>query len=98
MELYSSDLRRAWQTAEVIGDLLLVEPVADRRLREQSYGDAEGKPQEWLDQRFIRPPEVGERMRHDEGVQGAETIARSRTASTRQWMRSRGATVNTRSS
>lgn len=73
VELFSSDLQRALQTARVVGDLLRVEPVLDRRLREKSYGEAEGKPQEWLDQRFVPPPAVGDRMEHDEGVLGAET-------------------------
>jgi probable phosphoglycerate mutase len=56
-----------------VGDLLHVEPVLDRRLREKSYGEAEGKPQEWLNQRFVPPPAAGDRMEHDEGVPGAET-------------------------
>jgi 2,3-bisphosphoglycerate-dependent phosphoglycerate mutase len=73
IELYSSDLQRAWQTARVIGDLLHVDVGTDRGLREKSYGEAEGKPQAWLDQRFIPPPPVGDRMHHDEGIPGAET-------------------------
>lgn len=73
VELFSSDLRRTAQTATAIADMLHVEPVLDRRLREKSYGEAEGRPQEWLDQRFVPPPAVGERMRHDEGIPGAET-------------------------
>ncbi|WP_405168064.1 histidine phosphatase family protein [Nocardia sp. NBC_01499] len=75
VELFSSDLQRASQAATVIGDVLEVKPVLDRRLREKSYGEAEGKPQEWLNQRFVPPPAVGVRMRHDEGVSGSETIA-----------------------
>jgi probable phosphoglycerate mutase len=51
----------------------VVEPFLDRRLREKSYGEAEGRPQQWLDQRFIPPPAVGERLAHDEGMKGAET-------------------------
>ena len=74
-EVFSSDLQRALQTARVMGDLLHVEPVVDRRLREKSYGEAEGKPQAWLDQRFIPPPAVRDRLRHDEGLPGAETEA-----------------------
>ncbi|MFE7799283.1 histidine phosphatase family protein [Nocardia sp. NPDC057440] len=74
-ELFSSDLQRAWQAANAIGDLLHVQPVLDRRLREKSYGNAEGKSQEWLKQRFVPPPAVGERMRHDEGIPGSETFA-----------------------
>lgn len=75
VELYSSDLCRTRRTASAVGKLLGVEPVCDRRLREKSYGEAEGRPREWLDQRFVPPPAVGDRMRHDEGVPGAETRA-----------------------
>ncbi len=73
VELYSSDLRRTARTAEVIGTRLGVEPVLDRRLREKSYGEAGGKPQEWLDRRFVPPPATGERLGHDERIPGAET-------------------------
>lgn len=75
VELFSSDLRRALRTAEAVGEVLGAAPVVDRRLREKSYGEAEGRPQEWLDQRFVPPPAVGDRMNHDEGVAGAETKA-----------------------
>ncbi|MFJ7084809.1 histidine phosphatase family protein [Streptomyces griseus] len=73
VELYSSDLRRTRRTADGVAELFGVRPVLDRRLREKSYGEAEGRPQEWLDRRFVPPPAVGERMDHDEGVRGAET-------------------------
>lgn len=69
----SSDLRRARQTADVLAKRLGTEVVVDPDLREKSYGEAGGKPQSWLDERFVPPPEVGERMRHDEGIAGAET-------------------------
>jgi probable phosphoglycerate mutase len=73
VKLFSSDLQRARQTAAIVGDVLGAEPVLDRRLREKSYGEAQGRPQEWLDSRFMPPPAVGDRMEHDEGVPGAET-------------------------
>ncbi|MEV6381769.1 histidine phosphatase family protein [Streptomyces sp. NPDC051773] len=73
VELFSSDLQRTRRTAEEAAELFGVKPILDRRLREKSYGQAEGKPQEWLDRRFVPPPAVGERMDHDEGVEGAET-------------------------
>ena len=73
VELYSSDLQRALQTARIIGDLLHVAVTPDRGLREKSYGVAEGRPQAWLEKRFIRPTAVGDRMHHDEGVPGSET-------------------------
>lgn len=75
VELYSSDLRRTLRTADEVAELFGVKPILDHRLREKSYGEAGGKPQEWLDRRFVPPPAVGERMDHDEGVEGAETKA-----------------------
>ncbi|WP_049564583.1 histidine phosphatase family protein [Streptomyces sp. SBT349] len=75
VELFSSDLRRTRRTAEEVAELFGVRPVLDRRLREKSYGKAGGRPQEWLDRRFVPPPAVGERLEHDEGVEGAETKA-----------------------
>ena len=72
-ELYSSDLLRAYQTAEAIANRLRtpIQTMAD--LREKSYGDAEGKPQAWLDGRFVYPPKIGDRMDHREGITGAES-------------------------
>jgi 2,3-bisphosphoglycerate-dependent phosphoglycerate mutase len=75
VELYSSDLKRAQQTAAPISEILQARLVLDRRLREKSYGVAEGRPQDWLDQRFVPPPASGDRMNHNEGVTGAETKA-----------------------
>ncbi|WP_416966642.1 histidine phosphatase family protein [Streptomyces sp. 4F14] len=72
-EVYSSDLLRTRQTATAIGEVFDVEPVLDRNLREKSYGEAEGRPQEWLEQRFVVPPVRGDRLGHDEGIEGAET-------------------------
>jgi probable phosphoglycerate mutase len=74
-ELFSSDLRRTLRTAGEVAKLFGVRPIPDRGLREKSYGEAEGRAQEWLDRRFIPPPAAGERMEHDEGVKGAETKA-----------------------
>ncbi|WP_433894201.1 histidine phosphatase family protein [Streptomyces sp. CA-111067] len=73
VRVVSSDLRRTLRTAAEVGGVFGVEPVVDRRLREKSYGEAGGKPQAWLDRRFVPPPAAGERMDHDEGVEGAET-------------------------
>ncbi|MFF1649158.1 histidine phosphatase family protein [Streptomyces sp. NPDC058240] len=75
VELFTSDLQRTLRTAKEVAELIGVKPALDRRLREKSYGEAGGRPQEWLDQRFVPPPAVGERMEHDEGVEGAETKA-----------------------
>ncbi len=69
----SSDLARAAEVARRIADRLGVPVTLDDGLREKSYGVAEGKPQPWLDARFVPPPPAGDRMGHDEGVEGAET-------------------------
>lgn len=73
VEVSSSDLLRTRRTALAVAERLGTEVRLDPRLREKSYGVAGGRPQAWLDARFVPPPAVGERMRHDEGVAGAET-------------------------
>ena len=73
LRIVSSDLLRTRQTAEVIAEALGVPVELDAGLREKSYGAAERRLQSWLDERFITPPAVGERMDHDEGIEGAET-------------------------
>ncbi|SPF06729.1 histidine phosphatase family protein [Streptomyces sp. MA5143a] len=73
VDVTASDLLRTRSTAEEIAGRFDVTPVWDARLREKSYGEAEGRPQEWLDKRFLPPPATGNRMDHHEGVEGAET-------------------------
>ena len=75
VELFSSDLERARQTASAIGAAVGSAAVLMPGLREKSYGDAEGKPRSWLDERFVPPPAVGDRLHHDEGIPGSETKA-----------------------
>ncbi len=50
--LYSSDLARAWQTAEVIGSTIGLTPVAIPELREIDVGQWEGLTPEELYRRF----------------------------------------------
>jgi len=47
-KIYTSDLRRAYQTATVIGDILGIEPIVDKRIREMSFGQWEGKAYETI--------------------------------------------------
>lgn len=70
--IFASDLRRTMQTADAISAALAAPVTPDPGLREKSYGAAEGRPQGWLDERFIPPPVAGDRLRHEEGVDGAE--------------------------
>jgi probable phosphoglycerate mutase len=73
VELISSDLLRTSQTADEVSDVFGLETILEPRLREKSYGEAEGRPQQWLDQRFVPPPALGDRMNHNEGIRGSET-------------------------
>jgi probable phosphoglycerate mutase len=73
VSLHTSDLNRTVETARVIGQAFTLEPSTDPDLREKSYGEAEGRPQAWLDERFVPPPKSGDRMRHVEGIAGSET-------------------------
>ena len=41
-KIYASDLKRAFKTGKAIGDLLGIDPIPDRRLREISAGKWEG--------------------------------------------------------
>lgn len=41
-KIFSSDLIRAYQTSEIIGDILNVEIETDKRLREMNYSEWEG--------------------------------------------------------
>ena len=72
VELCSSDLTRAAQTAEAVGRHLGVPPRWKPDLREKSYGEAVGRPRAWLDERFVPPPASGDRLDHAE-IPGAET-------------------------
>jgi probable phosphoglycerate mutase len=72
VELFSSDLRRASETAETIGRHLDRPVGLDSRLREMSYGEAEGRPQSWFRERITPQPSDGDRLNH-RVYEGAES-------------------------
>jgi probable phosphoglycerate mutase len=74
-EIYSSDLQRCLQAAQLIANQLRSRVTVTADLREISYGEAEGKPQAWLDERFVfPPPDVNQlRLDHQHGITDAET-------------------------
>ena len=74
VEIISSDLQRAQHTAERIAARFSVSVRTDPRLREKSYGEADGRPESWLKDRRVPPPEHGNRLDHLDGPQGAETL------------------------
>ena len=73
VELFTSDLLRARQTAWAIGEVLGVDPVPLTDLRERCHGVADGRPRAWLDDHAVPPPGAGDRLEHDEGIEGAES-------------------------
>lgn len=46
--MYSSDLKRAKQTAEIVGNHLGLEPILANELRERNLGKCVGKSVQWL--------------------------------------------------
>ena len=72
VEIYSSDLRRAAQTAAPIAHALQAKVTHWSDLRERSYGVAGGLPDAWLEERFVPAPEDG-RLDHRDGLDEAET-------------------------
>ncbi|HEY32515.1 MAG TPA: histidine phosphatase family protein [Dehalococcoidia bacterium] len=62
--IYSSDLKRCVETAEVIAEVFNSTVIPDRNLREMSWGDAEGKNQEWWDKNITPRPADGNRLDH----------------------------------
>jgi len=68
--LYASDLRRAWETAQIIGQVLDIPLIPDARLRERNLGDIAGLYGEEIRDRFpdmVREWESSQRMRSAPG-------------------------------
>lgn len=49
-KLFSSDLNRSLQTAEIVSKVIGVQITADKRLREYEPGDADPSSEEWIDE------------------------------------------------
>ena len=56
--MYTSDLKRAYQTAENVAEVLNMTPIIDERLREVNAGEGNGKPVQWY--RANEAPRSGE--------------------------------------
>lgn len=64
VQIFSSDLKRAMETAEILGKHLKKPVTPDSRLREMSYGDAEGKPNVWFKEHMNPQPADDDRLNH----------------------------------
>ncbi|WP_327147455.1 histidine phosphatase family protein [Nocardia sp. NBC_01329] len=72
IRITTSDLTRCVETAGILATALEAPVATDPRLREISFGDAEGRSNEWLAQRQIPAPDH-DRLDHRGPVPGAET-------------------------
>ena len=68
--LYTSDLKRAFQTAEIIGNHLKLEMHIERDLREINTGIAAGKTKDWANAHRNPRAEKGFNLDHQEFPQG----------------------------
>ena len=55
IRLLSSDLKRAWHTAQIVGQALNVTPEKEIRLRERNLGEAVGHSVAWLKENLLQP-------------------------------------------
>ena len=68
----TSDLARCSETAQILAAALGAPVARDARLREISFGEAEGRPNRWLAHRQVPAPDE-DRLDHRGTVAGAET-------------------------
>ncbi|MGC2940365.1 MULTISPECIES: histidine phosphatase family protein [unclassified Brevibacterium] len=73
-EVFTSDLARTRETAEVVAEALGTRAEVAAGLREKSYGVAEGREQAWLDERFVFPPKPVDVSPKPDDVSGGERM------------------------
>ena len=62
--IYSSDLRRCVETANIFTEVFSSTVIIDRNLREASWGEAEGKTKEWWNHNAIHRSVDGNQLDH----------------------------------
>lgn len=72
VRITASDLARCAETAGIVGEALGVGAVVDSRLREISFGEAEGRANAWLVERQAPAPDH-DRLDYRGPIAGAET-------------------------
>jgi probable phosphoglycerate mutase len=70
--IYSSDLKRAKETADEFSKVFGSTIIIDKNLREMNFGECGGKAKEWQTEHIIPRPEDGNRLDH-RIYNGAET-------------------------
>ena len=64
VQIYSSDLKRAVETAEIINNTFSSTVILEPELREMSFGEAGGKTKEWQNNNVKPQPDKGNRLDH----------------------------------
>lgn len=72
IRITTSDLARCAETATILATTLHAPVFTDPRLREISFGEAEGRSNDWLAQRQVPAPDR-DRLDHRGPIPGAET-------------------------
>jgi len=72
--LYTSDLARARESAEILGQALGLRPVPDPRLRELCVGELAGKPREEVFSRYARVMEASRKDPWNTRMPGGERL------------------------
>ncbi len=62
--IYSSDLKRCAEMADIFSKTFNSKVILDRSLKEMSFGDAEGKTKEWRSKNIIPKPGNGNSLDH----------------------------------
>jgi probable phosphoglycerate mutase len=62
--IYSSDLKRCVEMAEIFKKVFMSSIILDKNLRETNFGDGEGKSKEWRDENIVPRPADGNRLDH----------------------------------
>ena len=62
--IFSSDLKRCAETANIFSEVFGSTVILDSNLREMNFGDAGGKTREWRDKNIVPKPTDGNRLDH----------------------------------
>jgi probable phosphoglycerate mutase len=60
--IYSSDLKRCSEMADIFSGVFGSTVIFDKNLREMNFGEGEGKPQKWRSENIIPRPVDGDRL------------------------------------
>jgi len=73
-KIYSSDLKRAYDTAKIIGDILDIDVIPVKELREINFGIWEGLTSDILEVKYIKEHKLWLKEPENLKIEGAESI------------------------